>query len=211
VNTKQPVTDTIGQRFGRLVVKGITWDFRAWAECQCDCGKIHQVRVHRLRSGETKSCGCLKAEVLKTCNIKHGAARGNRATSTYKSWLGMKERALNTDHHAYQRYGGRGITICDRWVNSFEAFLEDMGECPVGMSIDRINNDGNYEPTNCRWATAQQQSENRKSNIWIEHQGQRMLIAHWAKRIGMTHSSLRERFKKGWSVERCLTQPPRRQ
>ena len=151
--------DLTGRRFGRLVVVGeagrtkrgkITW------ECLCDCGKTTVIIGDNLRSGNTLSCGCYGREVVRYANTTHGMAR----TREYNIWEGMKNRCQNKTHPDYPNYGGRGIKVCSRWM-SFENFFFDMG-VSHGLSIDRINNDGNYEPSNCRWATASEQNLNRR-------------------------------------------------
>jgi hypothetical protein len=153
------LVDISGERFGRLVViakspvkrsSGAMWD------CVCDCGREAQVDSLKLRKGLTVSCGCKRAEGLS--NLTHGHSKSSPA---YKSWKAMRHRCLNPQSDQWEWYGGRGITICERW-GDFAAFLEDMGERPPGKTIDRINPEGNYEPSNCRWATPKQQAETNR-------------------------------------------------
>ena len=123
----------------------------------CDCGNIKVIRMDNVKNGGTKSCGCSKK------NNKNGLMHGMFGTPIYYSWTSMKQRCLNSNHQAYKHYGGRGIKICKRWINSFENFFADMGERPKGKTLDRFpNNDGNYEPKNCRWATPKQQRLNQR-------------------------------------------------
>lgn len=127
-------------------------------------------------------------------------------TPTYDSWAHMKGRCLNPNDDRFSSYGGRGITVCERWM-LFENFLADMGERPEGLSIDRIDNDGNYEPSNCRWATASQQMNNRRTNHFLEHGGQRKTVTEWSRNLGVSHEVIRTRIRRGWDVDAALTRP----
>lgn len=119
----------------------------------------------------------------------------------------MKDRCLNPKHKAFSDYGGRGITICDRWM-VFENFLADMGERPDGMEIDRIDNDGNYEPGNCRWVTSAENKRNTRRNVWITHDGRTMCLEDWSTETGLPKETLRSRILRGWDAEKALTTPP---
>ena len=153
--------DLTGQKFNRLFVVGRSNEKKrnrvAW-DCLCDCGNAAVISGDHLRRGESKSCGCLVVEAMRSIATTHGKSR----TRVHRIWLAMKARCHRKTYPERRFYGGRGISVCDRWRNSFEAFYEDMGDCPPGRSIDRIDNDGNYEPGNCRWATWDQQISNRR-------------------------------------------------
>lgn len=133
--------------------------------CLCNCGEYTEVALDNLRHGRVKSCGCLQREKASRSQYKHGHTGNDKPTPTYMSWYNMKQRCHNPNNDVYKYYGGRGITVCDGWLDSFENFLEDMGERPEGTSIDRINNDGNYDPSNCRWTTKKEQARNRRKRV----------------------------------------------
>lgn len=186
--------DLTGQRFGKLVVD--QYLNKSMWQCSCDCGQRPTVKGQSLRDGHTKSCGCGIADSNKR-RAKHGMYR----TKAYKTWQGIKQRCENLKSDAYHRYGGRGIKVCDRW-QEFENFLSDMGEPPVGASIDRIDNDGDYTPENCRWATVQEQQNNISTNRLFTHDGKTQTLAQWARELGIAYHVLKYRLNHGW-------QPPK--
>lgn len=160
--------DLTNQRFGRLTVLSLAdrslWKTdNAYWHCRCDCGSSTVTQASHLLRGHTTSCGCFQKERAISYNTRHGHAKKGRWTLTYQTWRAMSQRCLYPKHNRYHRYGGRGITICDRWL-VYENFLDDMGERPEGMTLDRIDPDGNYEPTNCRWATSAQQNANKSKH-----------------------------------------------
>jgi hypothetical protein len=185
----------VGMRFGRLTVTdsaGAKHGVTMW-RCECDCGGNKEIRGSRLVQGKTSSCGCLVAETMRSMVIKHGAT----GTRTYKAWDSMKQRCFNPKSQYFAAYGGRGISVCARWMESFENFFTDMGDPPEGMSLDRFPDvDGNYEPGNCRWATDAQQSRNRRTSIFVAFNGETKCISEWAECLGMNYSTVRHRLKQ---------------
>jgi hypothetical protein len=165
--------------------------------------------VDRLRNGRSLSCGCLKSDAMKKRFTLHGHARRYQPTPTYTAFQGMHERCGNTNRHGYKRYGGRGITVCDRW-NSFENFLEDMGERPTGTSLDRRDNDAGYNPGNCRWATRNQQARNTRSNRLVTFNGQTECVAAWSELTKLPETTISSRLNAGWPISDALTTPARK-
>jgi hypothetical protein len=197
-----------GQRFGRLTVVdrnpvnalsgGSRWN------CVCDCGNRSTVIGSSLTNKDTLSCGCYQKEITQQLNYAHGLS----GTPEYNSWHSMKERCYNVDHEYYYNYGGRGITVCDRWLNSFEAFYEDMGPRPsLDHSIDRENTDGNYEKDNCKWSTRKEQSNNRKSNRFYEYEGEIKTLMQWSESVGINYDTLKRRIYRGLTFEAAITTP----
>lgn len=193
--------DLSGQQFGRLTVEekvpreaGQT---NARWRCVCDCGGVVIRSSNTLRRGTATSCGCLKKELISALKTTHGHARKGAKSSSYTVWKDMIKRCQNQNHKHYHRYGGRGISVCDRWL-SFAAFLSDMGERPSKeLTLDRIDCNGNYEPANCRWATWEQQQNNRSSNRLITRSGKTQTISQWAKEAGLNPRTLGTRLNKG--------------
>lgn len=195
----------VGREFGRLRVTAeaeANGSQRRWL-CACSCGNRKSVLQTALKSGATRSCGCLRAEVAAARSRTHNLS----STRTYRIWAGMLSRCNTPSASGYERYGAVGIRVCDRW-RSFDAFLADMGECPAGLEIDRIKNELGYEPGNCRWATRVEQMQNRSMARWIEFDGETLSLTQWAERIGIHTSSLIERLQK-WPLSRALTEPRR--
>jgi hypothetical protein len=181
---------------------------RKWL-CRCSCGNTSFVQEPSLKKGGTKSCGCYDREAASKRLMTHGEARERSKTREYTTWLRMKSRCHNPCSEFYQFYGGRGITVCERWINSYENFLADMGRRPKGTTIDRINNDGNYEPGNCRWATPTQQANNKSNNVIMEHNGEAKSIAQWEKSLGFRKNIIWDRLNRGESFDYAISRPPR--
>lgn len=188
-----------GDRVGRLTIL----DFerrkngRVYALCLCDCGNRKWIRNYAL-GVYTNSCGCLQQEVRSEVHTKHGY----KHRTEYNIWCGIKLRTLNPNNPAYKDYGGRGIKVCDRWKDSFENFLADMGERPTKEhSIDRIDNNGDYTPENCRWATRKEQGCNKRTNVLLAYNGEVHPISEWARLLGVTYATIYKRYWRGKSIE----------
>lgn len=190
------IAKPIGSVFGKWTVVGptVSVDGKSVVACRCDCGTERQVRSDRLSRGETKSCG--KCGVI-----------GTRTLHEYQVWRHMRERCSNPNQWHYHRYGGRGIKVCDRW-KTFANFYADMGPRPsTDHSLDRIDNDGDYSPENCRWATRHDQNRNRCNNRMFSLNGETLCLTDWATRLGIDKWSIIHRLERGWSLEDALTKP----
>lgn len=205
-----PLDDLTGKRFGRLVVlrRHGTSSLPVKWRCRCDCGTEKTVRAHHLKSGSTKSCGCWRDEVNRR-PTSHGHATAGRS-ATYVTWEAIKQRCHNPNAVGYDSYGGRGIEMCERWRDSFENFLADMGERPEGKTLERVDNDGDYEPDNCRWASSREQASNRRNTRMISYGGREQTLTQWAREYSLSRGVLWHRINLGWSLERALTEPVRR-
>ncbi len=197
-------TQLVGQQFGRLTIinPAPRTTVKRQFYCQCSCGSpIRVVGLWHLTSGHTTSCGCLCRENHTT----HGHKKNNTYTKAYAVWSSMKRRCLSSTDKAYPRYGGRGIKVCKRWSESFEAFLFDMGEPPACKSLDRIDNNGDYDPLNCRWATVKQQGRNRSTTVHITLHGVTMPLAEWSEKLGIKYVTIYQRYKKGQPIDAPLS------
>jgi hypothetical protein len=197
----KPLNNLQGFHFGSLTVlqlgkshgNGAVW------LCQCKCGTQKEIRASDMVQGSVKSCGCEHIKRIAKASTTHGMTN----TRTYSIWQAMRLRCNRIN----QDYSCRGITYDERW-DSFENFYLDMGEVPDGMSIDRIDVNGNYNKDNCRWATQEQQANNKRSSVFIEYNGKKQTVSQWAKELKMNHHTLRSRLKKGLTAEQALTPLP---
>jgi len=208
-----PLNDLTGREFGRLTVirrHGKSSLPVMW-ECECECGTKKVVAYKHLAYGGTVSCGCYRTELNQKPRT-HGQAckSSDNRTKLYTTWEGIKQRCHNPNYHDYKTYGGRGITVCDRWKNSFENFFEDMGVKPKGLTLERIDNDKGYSKENCKWATYKQQARNRRDNRFITYNGETKIMTDWARQYGLSRGVLWHRiFKMKWPMEMALTKPVR--
>jgi hypothetical protein len=198
--------DITGKIFGRWTVlkrAANTKQGQAQWYCRCECGNEKTLKSILIRRGISRSCGCLKSEVVIARSTKHGHAT-NGISPTYHSWVGMIARCTNPRHTSYARYGGRGITVCKRWYN-FANFLADMGEKPKDRSIERRNYNKNYEKANCYWATASEQASNKRNNRLLTAGGETKTLSEWARKLGMSPATIADRLKHGWNESDAVT------
>lgn len=207
--------DLTGKKFGKLTViervpkdicpgtsGGVLW------RCKCECGNIKEIRSTDLTRRKFPNCGCYTHELL--CLKHHDpTTHGYRYTRLYRIWTNMKSRCYNVNHKSYEGYGGRGITVCEEWKNDFVEFKNWAIENGYrdDLTIDRIDNDGDYKPNNCRWVTMREQSNNRRSTKLITYNGETHSEAEWARILGAERNVIHDRLKKGWSIERTLSTP----
>lgn len=210
---KPATKDLTGMKFGRWTVlefagyKNYGTKTRAFWHCKCDCGKEKDVVGHNLIEGKTQSCGCLHNELLVKHFTKHGARKTKEKTERlYFTWKNMRARCLDTSNRHYSYYGGRGIAVCDEWKNSYSSFRKWALENGYNesLTIDRIDVNGNYEPSNCRWATRQEQARNKRTNIFIEYNGEKYVLNDLAQMVGVNRKTLKRRIDKGLSVQEAI-------
>lgn len=198
-------SELVGKRYGHLVVisdssKRATNGHRR-VVCRCDCGNVKEISISHLKTGASRSCGC----GVRKATIRRCTTHGDTGTRLHNIWLGMRRRCYNKNEAAYPRYGGRGITICSEW-NDYSCFKE--WSLTHGyrddLSIDRIDVNGNYSPSNCRWATIREQARNKRDNRVVEINGQKKLITEWLKESPVSASAVYDRLRKGWDIETAL-------
>lgn len=205
----QKFIDLTGKRFGKLMVIGGRESIktlkeskpRVYWDCLCDCGNQVKIRGDQLKNGHTNSCGCYEYR----CGVKHNLSN----TKLHYIYKSMKNRCFNKNVTGFNRYGGRGITICEEWENSFKSFYDwsIKNGYVEGLSIDRINNNGNYEPANCRWVTKQDQANNTSSNVLVSYFNEYITLSELSIRIGIKYKTVHARYKKGWSIEKIINTP----
>ena len=201
--------DLTGQKFGRLtVLKTFRRNNKTYCEYQCDCGNIKTIYYYSLKKGNTKSCGCYNKELVSTLNRKHGL----RQTRLYLIYYRMVSRCYNKNNNRYKNYGGRGITICDEWIHDFKAFYDwaMANGYQDNLTIDRIDVNGKYEPNNCRWATAKEQSNNKTNNKYIIINGVNKTLSQWLDFYKLNSTTYYQRLQRGWAVEKALITPTRK-
>jgi len=195
--------DLTGQKFGRLIVieRTLNQGIQTSWLCQCSCGQQTIVKGNNLKNGHTRSCGCLYRESRR--NNRYGYKHGYSNSHTYNTWHLMLQRCNNLMHTAYKNYGGRGIRVCEAWLK-FENFLQDMGERPEGMSLDRIDNDGDYCKENCRWITQGEQMRNTRRNITITIDNVTKCLKEWCEFYQLSYHKVYDRLYHGWTPEEAL-------
>lgn len=197
----RPKIDLAGHTYGQLeaLERAPNRGTKLVWRCRCECGAETLAMGGNLRNGHTQSCGCL-----------HGERHGRAKTREWNAWSHIRARCENPKASNYSDYGGRGITVCQRW-QSFKAFFADMGECPAGHTIERVDNDDGYHSGNCRWATRKEQANNRRTSRWIEFDGKRQTLMQWAESTGINYRTIAARIDGGWPPEAALTTDPRGQ
>lgn len=195
----------IGRKVGRLLVIAETFrmhQYRRRFECRCDCGQTTFVEYDSLASARTRSCGCLRAEMQELVS-----SHSKKRHPLYVTWIQMLNRCYCPKNTSYKNYGKRGIKVCDRW-HSFENFIADMSNRPSGTMIERINNDGDYEPSNCKWGTPVEQVRNRRNTVSVEFRGELRPLGEWCEILQIPYKVVHARIHRyGWSLERALTTP----
>lgn len=199
--------DLVGKTYGRLTVKSYYGrknknNYHYWI-CDCSCGTVgHAVAQSNLKTGAVRSCGCIVRE--QKTNLRHGM----KWTKEYHTWTHIKDRCHNTKCKAYYKYGAKGVKVCDRWLNSFSNFFEDMGYAPSPKhSIERNDVTGNYSPENCRWATPEEQANNKRNTILIEYRGEKKPLRYWSRELGFQYDLVRGRMWSGQSFEHAISYP----
>lgn len=210
----------VGVKFGRLLVISDGWEQLTpsggrydMVEVECDCGTKKFIRPRSLYPRGIQSCGCIQREMASVqgsyINLKHGHAGKKNRAPEYRVYHTMIQRCTNPNTNKYADYGGRGIVVCDRWrgERGYENFISDMGRRPHGGSLERIDNNGPYSPDNCKWCSATDQANNRRSNVVVEHNGRKQTVMQWAREAGLNYATFRDRLGRGWNMRDALNTP----
>lgn len=206
-----PRTEDLTERdiYDWFVIRFDKYNRGAYWLCRCKCGTERSVRGSALTNGQSRSCGCAAPAAISACHTTHGMSK----TQEFSIWVGLVQRATKQTHKDFPRWGGRGITVCERWQgpNGFANFLADMGPRPSKQhSVERKDNEKGYDPDNCEWATAIEQGNNRRTNVFLTMDGKKMTIKQWARATGIGITTLDYRLKHGWTVKQALTTPARK-
>ena len=217
----RPKEDLTGREFDRLKViryipaseregYGKKKDSRVWL-CECSCGNTVRLRTQQLTHGKARSCGCYCKDVFRK-RIEENRTHGKKNTRLYRIWGDMKDRCFNQSAKDYPRYGGKGVNICEQWVNDFQSFYDwsIKNGYSDNLTLDRIDNNGNYEPDNCRWATMKEQCRNRSNTLIIEYKGEKRPLSEWCEILNIDYHSAHWRLKNGWSVQKSFETPTRK-
>lgn len=205
---RQRINDKTGATFGMLTVLGRAGKKGGkylWL-CRCECGKELEAEGDSIRNGGRYACPDCTKPIRYAKVAKAQTRHGRVGTSMFTTWSAMRQRCYNPNNSRYADWGWRGIIVCDRWNNSFEAFLEDMGERPHGCELDRIDNDGPYSPENCQWSTRKKQGRNKRNNKLITFQGETLPLSDWCERLGLKYGVTNQRLTRDkWTVERAFS------
>jgi len=207
------LNDLTGRRFDRLAVTARVAgpsNRRSYWDCVCDCGNtVHAALGSNLAKGHTRSCGCIKLEMLKARSTTHGHATRRRLTREYQAWRSARNRCNWPKSRMWHAYGGRGIRMCDEWQNDFTEFFAHLGPCPDGYELERKDTNGHYEPGNVTWIPGRLQNRNQRHNRLLTFRGKTQCAASWAEELGLDPKTLRARILRGWSAERAILEPLR--
>lgn len=201
----RPINIQPGEKFGRLEAKErVASDSagRSQWRCVCECGTEKTVTAYYLKTGHTRSCGCLVPEISAAIG-RARATHGQTGSRAYRAWRSMLDRCYRPTSANYERYGAKGVRVCDEWRTSFAAFFAELGECPPGHTLDRLK-ERDYQPGNCRWATPTEQANNRSTNVWATIGGETLTLSQWADRTGIPRGTIKVRWHNGFRGEALI-------
>lgn len=209
--TKYGKDDWVGKQFNDLTVIGLKHEPKRWKWiCRCKCGSIKSYLPKKILTGNTKSCGCAKAERCRKMTEMYRIKHNGRSERLYHIWRGIKQRCLNETGKDYKNWGGRGISVCDEWRDDYAAFREwaEKSGYEEHLTIDRIDVNGNYCPENCRWITQKEQCRNKRKTVYVEYNGERKPLVEWCEELGLKYRTIYGRIhSRGWTVERSFEEP----